>query len=104
MRNPNHSRKFHKLVENAKAFTKVKIGRYVLIAEWIIWEIYDKPTEREMELINIHLEAMAMLRSNQGIDSTDQERYQYMRLENYHYEKIGDINPGYYNTIKIQIE
>jgi len=102
MRKPEHSRKFHLIVEKAIAITRVREARCVVVSEQIIWELYPKPTPAQMELISIHLKAIAMIRSHQGSDSTLEEKHQFLTVERYHHWEIKIINEGYYQTIKIQ--
>lgn len=101
-KNKEHSKKLHILVEQSRALWPYKnnyIKRRIYVESQLI-----KPTASEQEKIDIHLEAISMLRSNQGIDSTKLEKYQFIGIERYHLEKIKQIHEGYYWSIDIQSE
>jgi hypothetical protein len=64
-------------------------------------------TEQEMtaqQLMDIHviLENMASLTSNQGTDSTPEEKKQFKKDYKELVDQIKEISPDYYKTIKCQ--
>ena len=96
-------RKFSRLVKQAKALYPYKNqgnDRYLYLCK----ELTPQPTPEEKEKIDVHLEAISMLRSNQGIDSTPEERNQYLGVERYHMQKIRQIHEAFYWSVVIQSE
>lgn len=92
--------KLHQAVEMSIALFPHK-GQYLERQMFVIGEL-TRPTKEQMKEISIHLKAMSMLSSNQGTDSSLQEKHQFEIVERYHMNEIRQIHEGYFWTIKIQ--
>lgn len=101
-RNLNHSTKFHRIVEQAKArypYKNLIIERYI----YVVSEI-SRPTKDQQIEIDKLLQEMAEKNSTLGIDSTPEERFEVKKYCKIRMMRIKLINPLYYSTLICQDE
>lgn len=97
-------KRLERLFDGAIAITSVKEARFALAHEWILLDLYGKPSETQMRKITFHLDNMRRMTSNMGKDSTEKERRVYRIKYSQEMESIKSIHAGYYHTIKNQAD